>query len=134
MIDALILGCFLVALYFNRSLYPAALSYAVCCLYIVAMFDSHSAVLNHVFYGLIFIPACFSANIRLAAGMLCYSTFHFVVALDYFLYPAFVTPISFMYQYMQVLLALSLIFVGASYDRPRNKRTRLHNFPWLGNI
>jgi hypothetical protein len=111
-IDAILLGCFIAALYFDRSVYPATLCYALCVLYSVTLFDSHSAVLNHVIYGLIFIPACYFAKLKTSAMMLIYSSFHLAVAVDYLLYPEAVTILSYYYNYIQVLLALSIILIS----------------------
>jgi len=136
MTDAILMGCFLAALYFNKLMYPAVLSYAVTCLYIFTLFDSHSAVINHVIYGLIFIPPCFVATMRLSAAMLCYSFFHLVVALDYFIYPETATIISYFYSAIQITLAINLIYVGfeASHDSTNNVRNRIHSFLGMGNI
>lgn len=136
MTDAILMGCFLAALYFNKLMYPAVLSYAITCLYISTLFDSHSAVINHVIYGLIFIPPCFVATMRLSAAMLWYSTFHLVVAIDYFIYPETVTLISYLYNYMQIALAISLIYVGfeASHDSTNSLRNRGYSFSGVGDI
>ena len=107
------MGCLLAALYFNRDLLPAVVSYALVFLYSVTLFDSHTAVMNHTIYGLIFIPACYFATLRLSAGLLAYAVFNLVVAVDWILFPdADMTVVSYFYDYVQILLVFSLIYLG----------------------
>ena len=117
MIDSVLMGCFCVALFFNKNIAPAMVAYSMCFIYQNTLFDSHSAVINHVIYGMIFIPCLYFATIRLSSAMLIYSAFHLAVAVDYFLFPADDTIISLNYDYIQILLSFGLIyFSGISLD------------------
>ena len=124
MIDTIIICCLVVAFYFNRALLPAVAAYLATAFYSgTVMFDEHSAVVNHLIYGLIFIPACYFARMRLAAGLLAYSIFNLFVAIDWLIYPnAPATVISYAYDYVQAGLAFSLIFLGSrmQYNEIRN--------------
>ena len=124
MIDIIIMCCFAVALYFSRAFLPAFAAYSAAVIYSnTVMFDEHSAAMNHLIYGLIFIPVCYFATLRLAAGLLAYSIFNLFVAIDWLIYPdAPATVISYVYDYVQVALAISLIFLGSrmQYNGIRN--------------
>lgn len=108
------------AFYFNKNMAPAVLAYSLSVLYSLTILDWHSAVVNHIIYGLIFLPCCFLATIRLAAGLLSYAAFNLFVAVDWFLYPdaSMQTVIGYSYDYIQITLALSLIYIGSGvrYD------------------
>ena len=123
MTDIILMGCLLTAFYFNRDLLPAVVAYALVCLYSVTYFDGHSAVINHAIYGLIFIPACYFAKLRLSAGLLAYAVFNLIVALDWVFYPdADMTVVSYLYDYVQILLVFSLIYLskGKGYNDRNN--------------
>ena len=106
------MGLLLLALCFNKNMLPAVVAYALCIVYQYTLFDYHSAVVNHVIYGVLFIPLVYFSSFMLGLAMFFYSVFHWVVAVDYFLYPSVETFISTNYNAMQVLLALSLIYTG----------------------
>ena len=110
MIDSVLMGCFCVALFFNKNIAPAMVAYFMCIVYQNTLFDSHSAVINHVIYGMLFIPCIYFATIRLSSAMLAYSAFHLVIAMDYFLFPFSDTIISMTYNYIQILLSFGLIY------------------------
>jgi hypothetical protein len=135
MIDVILGGLLLVALYFNRDMKPALLAYGLCIIYQNTFFDSHSPVINHVIYGLIFIPFCYFAKMRLASAMLIYSTFHFFVSVDYFLYPNAETWLSFIYNEIQIALTISLISIPKKVaDNEHINRHSWHNIFRLVNI
>jgi hypothetical protein len=136
MIDLILIGLLISAFFLNRDILPALVAYSLCMAYQFTLFDHHSAVMNHVMYGLIFIPCIYFATMRLACAMLSYSLFHLVVAVDYFLFPSLNTVISVYYNYLQALLSLSLIyFSGVQRDNVNTSGgyTRF-NLPRLGNL
>ena len=113
MIDLILVSCFLFASYLNRNNNPATVGYLLCLIYQGTLFDYHSAIVNHIIYGLIFIPMCYKAHTRLAYAMLIYSIFHSVVAIDYLFYPYSQTLLSVWYNYIQITLAFGLILTGS---------------------
>jgi len=113
MIDIVLISCFLAASYINKNNNPATVGYLLCLAYQFTLFDSHSAVVNHLIYGAIFIPMCYKAHTKLAYAMLIYSSFHLIVSIDYLMYPSSETLISSYYNYIQFTLAFSLILIGS---------------------
>jgi hypothetical protein len=111
-IDFVLMGLLIAGLYFNRNILPAVVAYGFCVAYQNTYFDDHSAVVNHLIYGLIFLPCLLFATMRLSWAMLLYAAFHLVVAIDYFLFPDSETLISLFYHIIQVLLVFSLIYFG----------------------
>ena len=113
MTDIILMALLCGGLFFNKKMLPAVVAYGLCVVYQYTLFEYDSAVMNHVMYGVIFIPFVYFATMRLAVGMLTYSAFHLIVAVDYFAYPDINTFVSNNYHFMQILLALSLIYIGA---------------------
>ena len=137
MIDSVLMGCFCVALFFNKNIAPALVAYFMCIVYQNTLFDLHSEVINHVIYGMLFIPCIYFATIRLASAMLAYSAFHLVIAMDYFLFPFSDTIMSMTYDYIQVTLSFSLIYFsrkGWDNEPTNNSRFAKYNFSGLGSI
>ena len=112
MTDFILMGLLLLALCLNKNMLPAVVSYALCVVYQYTLFDDHSAVVNHVTYGVLFIPLVYFAVFRLSLAMFFYAVFHWVVAVDYLLYSNIETFISINYNVMQIVLAISLIYAG----------------------
>ena len=102
----------LLALCLNKNMWPAVAAYFLCVVYQYSYFDSHSAVVNHVIYGVIFIPLVRFSTLKLSIAMLVYSAFHWIVAVDYLLFSDVDTFISNNYNIMQVLLSISLMYSG----------------------
>lgn len=135
MVDAVLLALFAVAFIFNNNMRPVLWAYALCVIYQITLFDHHSAVINHVIYGLIFIPFCYFATIKLAAAMLVYSTFQLFVSIDYYFYRYSDTIISASYNETQIILALCLILIGLrKVDNGINNQFNWHDNPRLVNI
>lgn len=132
MTDFVLLGLFLLALTFNKNMLPAVVAYFLCIVYQYTLFDSHSAVVNHVVYGVIFIPMIKYSSIKLAIGMLFYSVFHGVIGLDYFLFADVDTFVSNNYNFMQIALAISLIYSGSI--RAHNDKSELGKHSSSDNI
>lgn len=113
MVDAVLLGLFLTAYFFNKRTLPALCAYFCCVLYQISpLFEYHNAVYIHVIYGSIFIPCIYFATLRQSIAMLAYSIFHWFVAFDYLANPTTDTLISIYYNEAQILLALSIILSG----------------------
>jgi len=133
--DLLLLLAFAVASLVNEKIRPTFLAYSFCVAYQLTLFDYHSAVINHVIYGLIFIPFCYFAIIQLSTAMVVYSTFHLFVSIDYQLYRYSDTFLSNSYNEIQIILALSLILIGClRVDNGFNNKLSRYNFSGVVNI
>ena len=120
------MGLLTLALCFNKNMLPAVVAYALCIVYQYTLFDYHSAVVNHVVYGVLFIPLVYFATFRLGLSMFFYAVFHWVVAVDYLLYSNIETFISINYHAMQIVLAISLMYAGL--ERTYNGVTNSNKF------
>ena len=115
MIDYILLGSFFAALFINPKILPSLIAYALGVVYQFTLFDVHSDQMNHVIYGLIFIPAAFFVNIHQAKAICIYSGFHALYAVDAVVSGGYVTYFSIVYNYIQITLAFSIIvssFIG----------------------
>ena len=131
------MGLLLLALCLNKNMLPAVVSYALCVVYQYTLFDDHSAVVNHVTYGVLFIPLVYFAVFRLSLAMFFYAVFHWVVAVDYLLYSNIETFISINYNVMQIVLAISLIYAGVKRGdngATDNNQFALDSEPGMVNI
>ena len=131
MTDLILMGLLLLALCFNKNMLPAVVGYLGFIIYQNTLFDGHSAAINHVIYGVIFIPCIYFATIRLAETMIVYSIFHFFVAIDYVFFAKTDTFISLDYHLIQIVLAISLIYIGTR--RADNELTSDNRFAWNPN-
>ena len=122
------MGLLTLALCINKNMLPAVVGYAGFIIYQNTLFDGHSAAINHVIYGVIFIPCIYFATIRLAEAMVVYTIFHFFVAVDYVFFAKVDTFISLDYNFIQIVLALSLIYIGTR--RVDNEFTSSNRFTW----
>ena len=125
------MGLLLLALCFNKNMLPVVVGYLGFIIYQNTLFDGHSPVINHVIYGVIFIPCIFFATIRLSEAMIVYSIFHLLVAVDYVFFAKTDTFISLDYHLVQIALAISLIYIGTG--RADNERTSNNRFTWDHN-
>lgn len=131
MIDYVLMSAFLASSLINRNALPSTVAYFCCIIYQHTLFDSHSAIANHLIYAVIFIPAAYFATMiksfKQAFAICVYSSFHTIYAIDWLINPDEYTYIAYAYSHMQVFIALCLIYFsfdgvqnGNSYQRPIN--------------
>ena len=139
MIDWVLFALFFSAYLINKNALPALVAYSFCLIYQITLFDYHSAVLNHVIYAVIFIPAAFFATMtksfKYAYAICVYATFHAFYSLDWMIHPYDESIMSLIYNESQIFIALSLIYF--SFEKGNNERVNrgpLHNFSILDHL
>jgi glucan phosphoethanolaminetransferase (alkaline phosphatase superfamily) len=137
--DWVLFALFFSAYLINKNALPAMVAYSFCLVYQITLFDYHSAVLNHVIYAVIFIPAAFFATItksfKYAYAICGYSLFHALYAIDWAFSGGYETVFSIYYYYAQAVLAIGIIYF--SFEKGNNERVNrgpLHNFSILDHL